>query len=67
MINRVGELMHLGREEPRPQADARSSAPQQKLAAWWQFVESKIADHPKESLLAALSMGVLLGWIIKRH
>ena len=67
MINRVGESMHLSREELRPQSDAGSSAPQQKLVAWWRFFETEVADHPKESLLAALSMGVVLGWIIKRH
>lgn len=67
MINRVGESMHLSREELRPQSDAGSSAPRQKLVAWWRFFETEVADHPKESLLAALSIGVVLGWIIKRH
>ena len=59
--------MGLGREELRPQADAGSSALQQKLAAWWRFLETEVADHPKESLLAAVSLGVVLGWIIKRR
>ena len=59
--------MHLRREELRPRADAGSSAVQQKLVAWWHLLETEVAGHPKESLLAALSMGVLLGWIIRRR
>ena len=67
MINRVGESMSLGREELRPQADAGSSAIQRKLVAWWRFLEIEVADHPQESLLAAVTMGLVLGWIIKRR
>jgi hypothetical protein len=59
--------MHLGRKELRPQSDSNTSAVQHKLVAWWRLLETEVAHHPKESLLAALSMGVLLGWIIKRH
>ena len=59
--------MRLGREELRSQADAGSAALQQKLVARWRFLETEVAGHPKESLLAAMSMGVVLGWIIKRH
>jgi hypothetical protein len=58
--------MSLGRDELRPQADAGSSTIQQQLVAWCRFLEAEVADHPKESLLAAMSMGVVLGWIIKR-
>ena len=67
MINRVGESMGLGSEELPPQADAGSSALQQKLFAWCRFLEIEVADHPKKSLFTALSIGVMLGWIIKRH
>jgi hypothetical protein len=67
VINRVGDSMGLGREELRPQVDASSSTLQQNLVAWWRLLETQVADHPKESLLAAVSMGVLLGWITKRH
>ena len=37
------------------------------LASLWRSLETTIADQPKSSLLAALSAGVLLGWLIKRH
>ena len=37
------------------------------LPSFWRSLERTIADQPKKSLLAALSAGVLLGWLIKRH
>lgn len=59
--------MQVGDEKLRSQPDAGASAAQQKLVAWWRILETEIAAHPKESLIAAVSMGVLLGWIIKRR
>jgi ElaB/YqjD/DUF883 family membrane-anchored ribosome-binding protein len=39
----------------------------QSLVSISREVQSWVANHPKESLLAALSTGVLLGWFIKRR
>ena len=33
----------------------------------WPRLEQMIADHPKQSVIAALVAGALLGWIIKRR
>jgi hypothetical protein len=37
------------------------------LAAVCRWMEETLADHPKTSLVAALSAGMLAAWIIKRH
>ena len=59
--------MSIRGKELYPQGDAGPSAPPRKLLGWWRFLEAEVTSHPKASLLAALSIGVMLGWIIKRR
>jgi hypothetical protein len=33
----------------------------------WRRVERVVADHPKQSLLAALAAGAVVGWLTKRR
>ncbi len=67
MIDHNGEQMILGERAMRPEPDASLSVSKQRPVALLHFLEIRMSDHPKRSLLAALSLGVLLGWIIKRH
>lgn len=59
--------MIRGERAMRPEPDTRQSVSSQRPIGRLHFLEVEIANHPKKSLLAALSLGVLLGWIIKRH
>jgi hypothetical protein len=67
MIDRNEEQMILGERAMRPELDASLSVFKQRPVALLHLLETGMADHPKKSLLVALSLGVLLGWIIKRH
>lgn len=67
MIEHNGEQVILEERAMRPEPVASQSASKQRPVALWDFLENGMADHPKKSLFAALSLGVLLGWIIKRH
>ena len=67
MIDHNGEQMIVGERAMRRESDSSQSVSKQRPIGLLHFLETGIADHPKKSLLAALSLGVLLGWIIKRH
>ena len=67
MIDHYGEQMILGERAMPPEPDTSQSVSNHWPVARLRFLETQMADHPKKSLLAALSLGVLLGWIIKRH
>ena len=59
--------MISGKRAMRPEPDTSQSVSNQRPVGRLHFLEVGIANHPKKSLLAALSLGVLLGWIIKRQ
>ena len=67
MIPWNGEQTVLGERAMRPERDAHLSLSKQRPVARLRFLETRMAHHPKKSLLAALSLGVLLGWIFKRQ
>jgi hypothetical protein len=67
MINRIEKHPSLGERVIRTESDASLSLTKQRMVALWRGLETEMADHPTKSLFAALSIGVLLGWIIKRH
>lgn len=67
MINRIGGAMSLVELMWRRDAPAYTSVHKKKLIAWWRCLETEVVDHPANSLVAAVSIGVLLGWVIKRH
>ena len=35
--------------------------------SWEEELENVMADHPKLTLLAAATIGLLLGWVVKRR
>jgi len=59
--------MILGERVMRLKPGTSQTVSNQQPVALMHFLETGMANHPKKSLLAALSLGVLLGWIIKRH
>ena len=59
--------MISGKRAMRPEPDTSQSVSHRRPVALLHVLETGMADHPKKSLFAALSLGVLLGWIIKRH
>jgi hypothetical protein len=67
MIVHNGEQMVLGERAMRSEVIASVSVSEGRPVTLLQFLETGMADHPTKSLLAALSLGVLLGWIIKRR
>jgi hypothetical protein len=67
MIHRMRGQMVFAEPAPRRESGARQAAPQPRLIGFRRSLETALGDHPKASLLAALSLGVLLGWTIKRH
>jgi hypothetical protein len=67
MTPRNGKQTVLGDRAMRPVQEVKLLVLKQWPLAWPGFLETRIADHPKKSLSAALSLGVLLGWIVKRH
>jgi hypothetical protein len=67
MIDQNSEQMTLRERAKRHEPDANRSMFKQRPVALRRLLKRGMADNPKKSLLAALSLGVLLGWIIKRH
>jgi hypothetical protein len=67
MINRVGDPTTLRERVMRAESGASLSTSKQRLLGLWRGLETEMSNQPKQSLFAALSIGVLLGWIIKRH
>jgi len=64
MINRMGTQPLPGESaSPRPAVVSPSFAKRGLLSR----LEAEVSDHPKRALTAALSLGVLVGWIIKRR
>jgi len=64
MINRMGIQSSPGESaSPRPAVVSPSLAKSVLLSR----LEAEVSDHPKRALTAALSLGVLVGWIIKRR
>jgi hypothetical protein len=66
MISRIAGDSALGRGTYAEVSPAGGESTQS-LVSFWHYLDATIADHPKKSLLAALSTGVLLGWFIKRR
>ncbi len=54
---------------PRPTSDGRPTVPlpQRAIGDWIQGAGKLIAKHPAASLAVGLSVGVLLGWLVKRR
>lgn len=55
----------IGNDRLAERSDAAGSETRGRLP--WPRLEQMIADHPKQSVIAALVAGALLGWVIKRR
>jgi hypothetical protein len=51
---------------PPPKGEG-AAAVEGRALAFWRRVERMIADHPKQSLIAAAAAGAVLGWLTKRR
>jgi hypothetical protein len=65
MKNRFGDGATVEPHSSTEDANVVVSA--QRLQALWRRVERMVADHPKQSIIAALAAGAILGWISKRR
>jgi len=67
MIPCDGKQTVLGERAMQPEQEVNRLVSKQRPLEWPGLLETRIADHPMKSLSAALSLGVLLGWIVNRH
>jgi hypothetical protein len=65
MKNRLLEYDRKREEQvgPRPSPGKKASGA---LSGWIENMETVIARYPAVSLVAALTAGVMLGWLVKR-
>jgi hypothetical protein len=66
MINRFDDREAIERVVA---AEGSLTSPQMaaRATALWRRVEKAVAEHPKQSLIAALAAGAVIGWITKRR
>jgi hypothetical protein len=67
MKNRLSEDAFRSSQAPRKRAPAGGGLGMGPAAKYFETFEEKIADHPGLSLTAALLVGVLVAWWIKRR
>jgi hypothetical protein len=66
MIDRFDDRQAIARILPATGAE-RFGQIVARAASAWRRVEKVIVEHPKQSLIAALAAGAVLGWITKRR
>ena len=64
MINRLAQPRQSHNGGKRMPSQQVPSAP---ATRWTHSLESFIGEHPVATLAAAVSVGVLVGWLVKRH
>lgn len=62
-----GRLGTGSRERPRSDLDEQNRDGDGMLSRWTRKLEATIVDHPGAGLLTALSLGILVGCLIKRR
>jgi len=67
MINRLGSHASPGGANAARNAAARTSLASGQQTGFFHKLERQVTEHPKQVLAAALSIGVMVGWIIKRR
>jgi ElaB/YqjD/DUF883 family membrane-anchored ribosome-binding protein len=68
MINRLAKPRQSpngARSAMPPRMAPRQSA--DVVRDWTRSLENLIGEHPAASLAAAISIGVFVGWLVKRH
>jgi hypothetical protein len=66
MINRLGSHASPGGAAAARNATARASSALGQ-SGFFRKLEIHATEHPKQVLAAALTIGVMVGWIIKRR
>jgi ElaB/YqjD/DUF883 family membrane-anchored ribosome-binding protein len=64
MIKRFDDRSLIGHLLPSAETGAQV---QERAANIWHATEQYIANHPKRSLIVALTAGAVLGWLTKRR
>jgi hypothetical protein len=67
MINRLGSHASPGGANAVRNDGARASSALGRQSGFFHKLEVQLTEHPKQVLAAALSIGVMVGWIIKRR
>jgi hypothetical protein len=67
MINRLGAHASPGGANAARNATARASSASGPQSGFFHKLQTHVTEHPKQVLAAALSIGVMVGWIIKRR
>jgi ElaB/YqjD/DUF883 family membrane-anchored ribosome-binding protein len=63
----LGSLTPEQIEEARQRALQLGRAAQSQAREWLKILETKVVQNPAASLGAALAVGVVLGWLVKRR
>ena len=66
MTKRFGDHRSIEQYLPSDDEDATTGARKRSIGVWHRL-ERMVGDYPKQSLIAALAAGALLGWITKRR
>jgi hypothetical protein len=67
MINRLGSHASPGGATAARNATARADSASGQPSGFFHKLQTQVTQHPKQVLAAALSIGVMVGWIIKRR
>jgi hypothetical protein len=67
MINRLGSHASPGGANATRSNAARAGSELGQQSGFFHKLEVQLTEHPKQVLAAALSIGVVVGWIIKRR
>jgi hypothetical protein len=66
----INRIIGYGSSEPRatpPFGEEPSTSARQRMARLTRSLNSSLAEHPAVGLGAAFTVGVFLGWVIKRR
>jgi ElaB/YqjD/DUF883 family membrane-anchored ribosome-binding protein len=65
-VNRLDSLWPRSPEATAPPAEQEETTWRETAKTWEQQLETFMGDHPKLTLAAAATVGLLLGWMVKR-
>ena len=67
MINRLGAKSAGGNGTQSKKFRIESASQATTARRWLQRLQAEFNEHPRTALTAAVSLGVLVGWLIKRR
>jgi ElaB/YqjD/DUF883 family membrane-anchored ribosome-binding protein len=65
-VNRLDPHWPQTPEAFAPPAESEDTSWRETAKSWEQHLEHFMGDHPKLTLAAAATVGLLLGWMVKR-